>query len=301
MIPAYRDPCLHETIHQIFMHSDYPERVFVAIGAQYDNISQISFLSKYPQKNIKMLYINPENRPGVYRLRSMLNDLYDGEDYFLSIDSHTDLEMGWDTRLISILEDQPNYKTVLESHQGDAWGTDKYNNLGLQLDTDGDGTPKLKLDSSRVSYKPSDGSLPIVRYLPAGVFFTRGEFAREIRWGRLWQDSQEEAFLSYEVFMHGWEIRVLIKQNIINHNPDKYYEHVYMDTEQTRTTGYRNFADKYSYKQDGPEVNKKILEAYLFNSGPFKLDNPIYTPRDWWETIGLLEDFNHLCNDESLF
>jgi Glycosyltransferase (GlcNAc). len=50
MIPAYRDPTLRETLDSIFDNATYPERVFVAIAAQYDEDVVMPSLDGIPKK-----------------------------------------------------------------------------------------------------------------------------------------------------------------------------------------------------------------------------------------------------------
>ena len=314
MIPAYRDPVLLQTIRNVLHNADYPERVFIAIGAQYDDEIPMPDLSEFPSLQIKLLSIHPQNRPATYRLRHVLNKLYAHEDYYLSIDSHTDLKDGWDTDLIRILEGEEQYKTILTFYDvphSDIPGIYTDRQLAVSPGVLNDeavsrqGTypvqhyPHLYAEHD-AELKLPRGYLPETHYLPAGLFFTRGQFAREIRWGQYWQNDQEEPFLSYETFMMGWIKKLLFGNDIVMHQPQEYYKAVY---EMDLDGGSRGFKDEWQPQKDDLEsVRPKIWEAYLHNTGPFKIRGALKKPHEWWDQIGLLPDyFKYTSHDGELF
>ena len=300
IMPAYKDPVLIETLREIFLKADGPDRVFVAVGAQYDDEIQMPDLSEFNQKNLRVLSLHSENRPGVYRLRHLLNKLYANEDYYMSIDSHTELEESWDTKLIEILENQPEYKCIISASERYS-GEDSYTHLQMSVVPDileGSSKPIPRLvmrdaqdRSLRDSAKGSvaDYRYPEIDYLQAGLFFTRGQFAREIRWGQYWQSEQEEPFLSYETFMLGWTKRLMSQESIISHVPEKYYEAVYLELPDSQ---YRSFKDSWLSQQDYlPHISPKIWDVYMNNTGPFKVNGAVRTPEQWWYSIGLFEEY----------
>lgn len=299
MIPAYRDPLLVKTLKTAIENADIPENITFAIGMQYEEDSpDISFI---PKRQLKTISVHPDGRPGVYKLRKMLTDLYSNEDYYLSIDSHTYLESSWDTKLIETLESTAtktgNEKTILVSHQGPGWGTDSYTQLGFGIHGS-NGSYKLRLteESCLLLKKPLCASLPRTYYLPAGVFFTRGDFANEIRWGELWQNEQEEPFLSFEAFMLGWDIFVLIHENIIDHRPEEYYEIVYKEAP---TSSNRIFNDGFAVQTDNlDELIPKIWETYLHNDNELMVKKSLRSVEQWWKAIGLYDQYSIHAKNE---
>jgi hypothetical protein len=292
MIPAYRDPMLRETLDSIFDNASYPNRVFVAIAAQYDEDVPMPNLEGLPNKNIRLLSIHPENRPGVYRLRHILNKLYAGEDYYMSVDSHTFFEKDWDEGLIKKLESFEDKKTVLQAYEpGYEDGSNRY--LHYQMSVNLDNKVKMpRVVMRNWSYKNllENDELPIPCYVQAGLIFTRGTFSKEIRWGELWQDDQEEPFLSFEMFVLGWTPRLMVKQKFFSHEPEKYYKAVYASNP---STDVRNFQDNWTMQKDNLyDVCPKILKAMIHNSGPFKVANAIRSPKEWWQSIGLEKEYN---------
>lgn len=291
MIPAYRDPVLKETLNSIFDNALYPERVFVAVAAQYDQQIPMPNLDGIPNKNIRLLMIHPNNRPGVYRVRHILNKLYANEDYYMSIDSHTFLSNGWDEKLILRLESFSDKKTILQAYEPDYSQDDtKYLHYQMSVSSDNDvGLPRVVVRDFLERDIPKDGELPIANHVQAGMIFTRGLFAKEIRWGELWQDDQEEPFLSFESFMKGWTSRIMIKEKIISHEPERYYDAVYNAIPRSHN---RDFNDNWKLQKDDlSEVCPQIFKAMINNTGPFRVLDPVRSPQDWWKSIGLEKEY----------
>jgi hypothetical protein len=295
MIPAYRDPILEETLDSMFKNASNPNRVFVAVGAQYDEKIPMPDLTGIPDRNLRLLTIHPENRPGVYRLRSILNKLYANEDYYMSIDSHTWFASGWDEELISLIESFEDEKTILQAYEpGDVLhvqgGDLKYIHYQMSVSLENEvGVPRVVMRDWCYKTLPSNEELPVSNYVQASAIFARGTFAEEIRWGELWQDDQEEAFLSFEMYMLGWTSRLMIKQKFFSHEPEKYYKAVYNNRPSSHV---RDLSDNWTaQKDDLSEICPKIFKAMINNSGPFKILNPTRTPRDWWYSIGLEKEY----------
>jgi len=292
MIPAYRDPVLKETLDSIFQNALYPNRVFVAIAAQYDDKIRMPSLDGIPSQNIRLLTIHPNNRPGVYRVRHILNRLYANEDYYMSIDSHTFLSDGWDEKLILKLESFSDKKTILQAYEPDYnYNDTKYLHYQMSVSSDNEaGTPRIVVRDFVERDIPKSGELPIANHVQAGMIFTRGLFAKEVRWGELWQDDQEEPFLSFESFMLGWTSRLMIKQRLISHEPERYYKAVYIDRPHNHN---RNFIDDWEFQKDDlSTVCPQIFKAMLKNTGPFRIVNAVRSPQEWWQSIGLEKEYD---------
>lgn len=297
MIPSYRDPVLKETLDTMFELADNPNRVFAAIAAQYDDEVPMPDLSKYPAKQIRVLSIHPEGRPSIFRLRHILNKLYFGEDYYLSIDSHTIFKKGWDTDLINLLESHLYYKTIISCYEGDTTSlTDEYESLDMKLDESDPVVTGPRLFLPHSTQRPWRGE-KFVRsvYIQAGMFFTRGEFAKDIAWGQYWQNEQEEPFLSFQAFMTGWRHWIHLQDHPFTHEPQKYYDAVYSSAP---NSVFRSFKDDYSHLSDHrSSVCKQIMRAYLYNEGPYAVKNVVKKTEHFWIEAGLATEFDRLTSD----
>jgi hypothetical protein len=104
-IPCYHDFELSRTIKSCINKSSGNNKINFGIHLTYFNKNEIEIPSL---SNIKFsLNMAPENL-GVGMSRYLANEFYDGEDYYLQIDSHMKFEKNWDENLIE------NYKKYLE-------------------------------------------------------------------------------------------------------------------------------------------------------------------------------------------
>lgn len=299
MIPAYRDPVLLDTLETMYSNADNPDRIFSAIGAQYDDHMAMPDISKFNPKNIRKLEIHPDGRPSVYRLRHILNQLWFGEDYYLSIDSHTIFKQGWDSELIDMLESFTDPKTIIAGYEEDPLTEGSKFWLRPQMSLsqeDLDDGPWLRMLGATEEPWNGERFMP-GKYLQAGMFFTRGEFSKDIRWGKLWQAEQEEPFLTFESFMKGYNLQIHLHEHPFTHEPKRYYDAVYNSKPNSPK---RDFVDSWSFmKDDRRIVRSHIMQAYLYNKGPFKIENAHRTPKDFWKEHGLIDSYLDLVSTHS--
>jgi hypothetical protein len=115
------------TIENIFNDALHPERIFIGLSCSTNDkkfYKEMLKLSK--DKNIKLLYTKLKKNNfkdyGTGQARFKAHSMYDGQDYFLQCDSHTNFEPGWDETLINLFEEAKstlNYdKIVLTAYLG---------------------------------------------------------------------------------------------------------------------------------------------------------------------------------------
>lgn len=100
-IASYRDDELIQTIESCINNADHPKNLKIVVVQQCLKREKPD-LSVYPQ--VQEIWLRPQDAKGAGYARNLAQTLYDGEDYFLQIDSHTRFEKSWDTELISILK-----------------------------------------------------------------------------------------------------------------------------------------------------------------------------------------------------
>jgi [Skp1-protein]-hydroxyproline N-acetylglucosaminyltransferase len=107
-IASYRDVECAETVSTIYKLAANPYNVFLGLCEQnkeneLDELCTQSGTEKY-RKNMKKISINYLDAKGPTFARYHCAKLWNGEQYFLQIDSHTFFEKNWDTNLINMLE-----------------------------------------------------------------------------------------------------------------------------------------------------------------------------------------------------
>lgn len=115
-IASLEDPELSNTIHSAIDNADGDVHVGVALTTSFEYMCQMVKEFSY-LRNISTYWNDPQHNTGVGQGRNYARDLYDGQDYFLQVDAHTNFEKSWDTFIIEVLHEAINQtntdKTIL--------------------------------------------------------------------------------------------------------------------------------------------------------------------------------------------
>ena len=111
-VASYRDPECSVTLQTMFENADQPERIFAGVCEQNKSgedheICMGPAVQKFAN-NIRTLTIDHKQAKGPTYARYYCADLWNGEEYFLQIDSHTTFMEHWDTDLINMINDIKN-------------------------------------------------------------------------------------------------------------------------------------------------------------------------------------------------
>lgn len=115
-IASYKDPELMRTINSAIENASNPDSLVFGIVVQ-DLIEDIPEYQEY--SNMKVIKMHPKYARGVGYARAKAMELYDNEDYYLQIDSHTRFEKGWDSICIDQhkqAQDISNNKKIILSY-----------------------------------------------------------------------------------------------------------------------------------------------------------------------------------------
>jgi glycosyltransferase involved in cell wall biosynthesis len=112
-IPAYRDSELVPTVLQALAAASAPQDLRFGICWQRAGGDSLGPLAGQPQ--IRVVERDYRDARGLGWARSLATTLYDGEDYFLQIDSHMRFVRGWDERMIAELGRAPSEKPLLST------------------------------------------------------------------------------------------------------------------------------------------------------------------------------------------
>ncbi len=110
-IPSLKDPELFKTIDLIFKNATEPDNIYVGLFYQFISLEEernvIEKMSKYKNVRLKTGFV--KDFLGISKGRNIAISLYNQEDYFLQIDSHTNFEKGWDKNVIDIFNQAREY------------------------------------------------------------------------------------------------------------------------------------------------------------------------------------------------
>lgn len=216
-IASYRDPLLQNTVIEAYNNAKYKDSlVFGIVDQSYDketfNLNSLSF-----NNQIRYLRVDPEYARGACWARHLSQTYYNGEDYYLQLDSHSLFDQDWDEALIKQFSDLKQYhsKPVMTAypHVFTMVGNDytklskqryqgfvvimahpKFHNNGAEA--------FLNATSTVVNY-----DTPVHGYLlSAGFVFAAGNIVEEVPYDPYLYFSGEEHSYALRLWTHGYNI-----------------------------------------------------------------------------------------------
>ena len=217
-VASYRDKICPTTVESIYQNAAHPEKIFVGI-CQQNEVGDVDCIEKGLENmprykhQVRVVRLKHHEARGPTYARFLCSTLFNGEEYYLQIDSHCKFIKNWDTLLIKMIKDlqasgipnpvlshyTPNYDDYSENPDPKspvttickAWFTDQ--NL-ISLEGAGWVEPK---------------NLPMPNaYIAAGMFFAESRFLQDIPF-----DPEldflfigEELLLSARFYTNGWDI-----------------------------------------------------------------------------------------------
>jgi len=104
-IASYRDPELIKTIQSAIKNAKKPKNLIFAIARQFNPDDKFDDLSEFDNdKRFKILNIPYMESKGACWARHLIQQLYDGEEYTLQIDSHMRFAPNWDDEMIKMIK-----------------------------------------------------------------------------------------------------------------------------------------------------------------------------------------------------
>ena len=103
-IASYRDSVCNSTVKSLLESADNKNRVFVGICQQNKDGDEDCLLSFEESPNLKIIRIPNTEAKGPTYARYLCSTLWDNEEYYFQIDSHTRFVKHWDTKLINMIK-----------------------------------------------------------------------------------------------------------------------------------------------------------------------------------------------------
>lgn len=208
-IPAYRDLECIPTIVNMLTQAAIPQRVHIGVCWQYKQ-NEESDLLEIPDeytKQVRYVSFPVDQSKGVTWARNQAQQLYNGEDYTLMIDSHMRFVSGWDELLITQLKACDSKKPVLTYHPSAYTPPDKLEK-----------NPKLTI--LRADYPNAAGEIrlrgEVLDIAPStplhGAFaspallFASAKLLDEVPSDPYLYFEQEEICFSARLFTQGWDV-----------------------------------------------------------------------------------------------
>ena len=236
-IPSYHDYELGRTIRDAMYKSSGQNDINFGVHLSYYKNNDINIPNL---NNIKIEVSEAPENLGQGTSRYIANELYDGEDYYLQIDSHTRFEEGWDE---SLIENYQFYKNIGLNPVISCYpGAYEYNENGLSMLN----------DKTNVSYTDfiEDLSFMDGDHIPhqrAVANPTNNIFTRSVSGGSIFSDGgiaaimpnkdmyfwAEEILTAVRLYTHGYDLLLPKRQNIYH----LYYDEAKGKNNQRRQVG----------------------------------------------------------------
>lgn len=213
-IASFVDPLLFFTVCRAIHRAKHPERLRFGIVEQglFDN----SWLYKQDPR-IRYKYFHPVDSHGVCWARAQVQTLFQDEDLYLQIDSHTAFLQDWDQLLedeyyklfaISpkpILSTYPPVFTLSDTGQEELSYTNPDYALAMSPMPDAVITRENPVVMFRGTWVL--GRKPVIGFhLAGGFIFTSGRFVQEVPYDEKLYFHGEEQNLALRAFTHGWDV-----------------------------------------------------------------------------------------------
>ena len=209
-IASYRDAQLVPTIADCLAKAAHPERLRFGICWQHGPEETALPYSGDPR--FRILDVNWRESQGACWARARILEQWQGEEWFLQVDSHCRLAPGWDDRMIAAAEATGSTRPLLSTYATPFTPADEDNRELLS------GTPqKMAIGGftpeGLPQLKPVDVpawrtlSRPLrARFLAAGFLFTRGAFVREVGYDPELYFFGEEIAMTLRAYTHGYDL-----------------------------------------------------------------------------------------------
>ena len=207
-IAAYRDPELEATCFDLISKAKHRERISVGIvwqGVTPDDDHMIYFEKFLPQVTVERH--DAATSQGACWARAKAQQLYNGEDYALQIDSHMRFEEGWDETLINMLSECDSDKPLLTTYPPAYEPPMNLKKTRLPKmrpkEFSSQGILLLTSDSIPIEKAPD---LPIKGIVcAAGFIFGKAEYIQEVPYDPNLYFFGEEISMTVRLWTNGWD------------------------------------------------------------------------------------------------
>ena len=211
-IASYRDTECKYTLDDIFEKAKEPHKIFVGICQQNKNEKEQCIKKDFKyNKQIREINISYMDARGPTWARYLCSHLWDGEEYFLQIDSHSRFTPNWDEKVKYLYSLCPPGKNVL-SHYPPSHS--QYENIIKDPHSNVSYTCSSHFENnfhiiSEAKSSPIKQSKPFITpYVSAGFLFAKSQLLHDVPFDPylpyLFQG--EEILLASRFWTHGWNV-----------------------------------------------------------------------------------------------
>jgi len=216
-IASYRDPELVRTIKSAIDNAKNPNELYFSVVLQeFEKFEpDLSWVPK-----ISLTKIHPKNARGAGFARAKAMESYNGEDYYLQIDSHTQFEKNWDLLCIDQLKKAQEISTnnkIILSYFPPAFHVENNKHISFitkDKDKPSYATKQIPIlnkrnewTAKRVEFTDKNKSTPELSTTVLGGFiFAPGNLVKEVPYDPEISFFGEEICFAMRAWTRGWDI-----------------------------------------------------------------------------------------------
>ena len=213
-IAAYRDPQLIPTIKNMLENAKRPKNLRFAIARQFHPDDKFDELTEYEKDSrFRIMNIPHEESNGVCWARNLTQQLYDGEEYTLQIDSHMRFAPNWDDEMIKMVKQlqKKGYKKPLLTGYVSSFDPDNDPQARVQepwrmvFDRFIPEGAVFFLPETIPGWKELKEPVP-ARFYSAHYCFTLGQFSNEVQHNPEYYFHGEEISIAARAYTWGYDL-----------------------------------------------------------------------------------------------
>ena len=266
-IASYRDPQLKITIDDCINNAKHPENLTFGICNQYHPDDEFNIDGYKGDSRFRIIDVLYSDAKGVCWARNQVQQVYDGEEYTLQIDSHMRFEKNWDIKMINMIKDlqDKGYKKPLLTGYVSSFNPNNDPNERIRepwrmtFDRFIPESPVFFLPEVIPGWKNLDEPVPS-RFYSGHFCFTLGVFSIEVQHDPKFYFHGEEISIAVRAFTHGYDL----------FHPHK----VLIWHEYTRSGRSKHWDD------DNTWVDKNV-KSHSRNKKLFSMDGEVYDPEEF--------------------
>lgn len=219
-IASYRDVECQATVKDIFEKAMIPDRVVLGLCLQVvPGEDDDCFLYQTRPKQCRIVRFHARDSRGVCWARHQTQTLWDGEDYYLQIDSHMRFVAGWDEKLLEMLNSCPGDKPILTTYPTGYTppnlADEHFFTVMHPAAFDAQGV--LSFGSKLIPIDEAPPRPVPNPFLAAGLLFAPAAAIAEVPYDPNLYFLGEEITLAVRLFTHGWNSFTPVRP-LIHHN-----------------------------------------------------------------------------------
>ena len=260
-IASYRDPELPNTLKDCIANAKNPENLVFSVCWQRGESESLDEFKK--DKRFKIIEIPAQESKGTCWARSKIQENYDGEKYYLQLDSHHRFVKDWDAKCIKMIKDLQKLGHKKPLLTGYVSSFNPSNDPAERIHTPWKMNFDRFIPEGAVFFLPASiddfksRTLPIpARFVSAHFIFTLGKWCQEVPYDPYYYFHGEEINLAVRSYTWGYDLfhphEVVVWHEYTRKGRSKHWDDIKEWGEMNKKSHLRN---RKLFEMDGEKKN----------------------------------------------